>query len=156
MKTRTIIRLLACNVLLSATLCHPLVAWADKGGGHGGGGHGSGDHGGGGGGQGHGSDGDHGGGSGSGSDDRGGSSGDRSGGSNSGQGHGTETDENDGRKDDNDSGKPDKGAGRRGDESRFYTGGWREQIRNGRYEVFDPAGRLVIRREAVPADYLRF
>jgi hypothetical protein len=39
---------------------------------------------------------------------------------------------------------------------RTYEGGWRTRIRNGRYEVFDPNGRLVIRRKAKSADYSGF
>ena len=42
-----------------------------------------------------------------------------------------------------------------GNQERVYQGGWRERIRNGRYEVFDPQGRSVINRKAIPADALR-
>lgn len=37
-----------------------------------------------------------------------------------------------------------------------YDGGWRAQIRNGRYQVFDPAGRVVINRKAKLTDYWKF
>jgi hypothetical protein len=37
-------------------------------------------------------------------------------------------------------------------DDRAYDGGWHERIRNGRYELFDPDGRLVIRRAAKGSD----
>lgn len=39
---------------------------------------------------------------------------------------------------------------------REFSGGWRVQIRQGRYRVFDPAGRLVINRKARDSDYRKF
>jgi hypothetical protein len=44
------------------------------------------------------------------------------------------------------------GSKDRADEDRAYDGGWHERIRNGRYELFDPDGRLVIRRAAKGSD----
>lgn len=46
---------------------------------------------------------------------------------------------------------PSRSAG----QERVYQGGWTERIRNGRYEIFDPQGRSVINRKAIPADALR-
>ncbi|WP_139276080.1 hypothetical protein [Pararhizobium antarcticum] len=57
-------------------------------------------------------------------------------------------------------GNDDSGHGgkrREGEERRHtYDGGWRAQIRNGRYQVFDPAGRVVINRKARMSDYTKF
>jgi hypothetical protein len=39
---------------------------------------------------------------------------------------------------------------------RTLNGGWRERIDHGRYQVFDPQGRTVIRRPATAQDYRRF
>ena len=70
--------------------------------------------------------------------------------------------------DDNGSGADDAGGGsddsgrgssrgKNAQERRHtYDGGWRAQIRNGRYQVFDPAGRMVIDRRARPSDYKKF
>lgn len=40
-------------------------------------------------------------------------------------------------------------------QERVYEGGWKERIRNGRYQIFDPEGRRVIDRKAQPADAAR-
>lgn len=130
-------------LVLTCVLPGPRAALADKGSGHGGGGS---DGSGGGRGD------DHGGGSNGGSDghsDRGGS------GSRDDEDHGP------GKSGRSDSDRGDDGRERdRNDdqtqESRSYKGGWRERIENGSYEVFDPAGRLVIRRPVTLRDYLRF
>lgn len=57
-------------------------------------------------------------------------------------------------------GSDDSGHGgkqRDGEERRHtYDGGWRAQIRNGRYQVFDPAGRVVINRKVRMSDYAKF
>jgi hypothetical protein len=59
-----------------------------------------------------------------------------------------------------DRGRGDNGEGRReakrGDEEHTYDGGWLTTIRNGRFNVFDPSGRLVISRKARPSDYSGF
>jgi hypothetical protein len=33
-----------------------------------------------------------------------------------------------------------------------YSGGWLERVRNGRYQLFDPAGRTVIDRPSTRLD----
>ncbi len=85
------------------------------------------------------------------SDDSGGHGSDDSdhSGSNSGRGGGDDRDGNDTSR----GGKNDDGAQ---DRRRTYEGGWRVQIRHGRYQVFDPAGRVVINRKAKASDYRRF
>lgn len=61
---------------------------------------------------------------------------------------------------DDEGGSDDSGHGgkQRGGEERRHTydGGWRAQIRNGRYQVFDPAGRVVINRRVRMSDYAKF
>ncbi|MGO7211240.1 hypothetical protein ACCS75_09100 [Rhizobium ruizarguesonis] len=54
-----------------------------------------------------------------------------------------------------DSGRGGKGKDRQ-ERQHTYDGGWRAQIRNGRYQVFDPAGRVVINRKARVSDYRKF
>ncbi|MGO7669815.1 hypothetical protein ACC817_05735 [Rhizobium ruizarguesonis] len=58
------------------------------------------------------------------------------------------------------SGSDDSGRGGKGKDGQerqhTYDGGWRAQIRNGRYQVFDPAGRVVINRKARVSDYRKF
>jgi hypothetical protein len=57
-------------------------------------------------------------------------------------------------------GSDDSGRGVKGKDGQerqhTYDGGWRAQIRNGRYQVFDPAGRVVINRKARVSDYRKF
>ncbi|WP_197728911.1 hypothetical protein [Rhizobium leguminosarum] len=57
-------------------------------------------------------------------------------------------------------GSDDSGRGGKGKDGQerqhTYDGGWRAQIRNGRYQVFDPAGRVVINRKARVSDYRKF
>lgn len=138
----------------------PVSAWAEKGSGDGGS---SGSSGGSGSGSGSGSSGsDHSGSSGSGHSGSSGSS-DTSGSGTSGSG----TSGSSGSRSSDDSGGSRSGGDRhgRGDErtgsisrreDRAFDGGWRERIRNGRYELFDPEGRLVIRRTAKSSDIERF
>jgi hypothetical protein len=154
MRDRRLRYLCAATIAVVAVCCQPSAAFADKGSGHGGdshsggsgsGGHGSDDGSGSSGSSGHGGGGDDG--DERGGDDRGGA--DKSGADKSGadkSGDGKSRDDR-GRDDDRHDG---------GDEKRAYKGGWREQIRKGNYEVFDPAGRLVIRRKVTLSDYLRF
>lgn len=113
-------------VLIALMLVSPHHALADKGSSHGGDSGGSGGH--------SDSDGGHG------SDDSG-SSGSSS--------HG----ERDG---DNNNGDGRAREDRNGNMERSYEGGWRARIKGGRYEVFDPAGRMVIRRKAKSSDYDTF
>ncbi|MBP1858318.1 hypothetical protein [Rhizobium herbae] len=96
--------------------------------------------------------------------DRGSSHGEHSGDSDSG-GHGSDDSGDsgssshggsDGDDDRSGSGGKDGNEPGREDSRRSYEGGWRAQIKNGRYEVFDPAGRLVIRRKAKSSDYGKF
>lgn len=137
---------IACTVILCAmsVVAGPVCAWADKGSGGGGSsGSGSGSSG-----------------SGSSGSDHSGSSGSGSSGS-SGSGSGSSGSHS------SDDGGSRSGSGRHGGrddrtgsisqrEDRAFDGGWRERIRNGRYELFDPEGRLVIRRDAKKADIDRF
>lgn len=139
--------LLAVVAALLLAASHPALAKDGGSGGSGSDHSGSGDSGSGG----HGSDdsGSHDSDSGGhGSDDSGGHGSDDSG-SNSGRGGG----------DDRDDGETARGG--KNDESsrdrrRTYEGGWRVQIRHGRYQVFDPAGRVVINRKAKASDYRKF
>ncbi|WP_197725645.1 hypothetical protein [Rhizobium leguminosarum] len=74
--------------------------------------------------------------------------------SHSGKGSGGD-DASDDRGGSDDSGRG--GKGKDGQERQHtYDGGWRAQIRNGRYQVFDPAGRVVINRKARVSDYRKF
>ena len=52
-------------------------------------------------------------------------------------------------------GREDEAEHRAGDD-RNFAGGWHERIRHGRYELFDPDGRLVIRRSVRQSDLKRF
>lgn len=70
-------------------------------------------------------------------------------GSNSGRGGGDDLDGGETARD----GKNDESSR---DRRRTYEGGWRVQIRHGRYQVFDPAGRVVINRKAKASDYRKF
>jgi hypothetical protein len=120
--------------LLSGVLI-PISAWADKGSGNSSGGGNSG-----GGGSNSGSSGSgHGGSSGSSSSSASHGSGDSSGTSGGDSGESRH-------------GRDDRKGSVSGSEDRAYDGGWRERISNGRYELFDPDGRLVIRRAAKGGD----
>ncbi|MDE1993707.1 MAG: hypothetical protein KGI75_14480 [Rhizobiaceae bacterium] len=125
--------------LLVGSLC-PGTAMADKGSGGGG----SGSSGSGGSGSSGSSSSGH-----SGSSDSSGSSGSsgsghQNDGSNSGSGSGADDDGGGG-------GSDSRGRSAKGDD-RSYEGGWHERITNGHYELYDPQGRLVIRRSATKAD----
>ena len=149
--------------LLSGVIGPTNYAWGDKGSGSGGGSSGSsgsGSSGGsdsGGSGSGSSGSGSNSGSSGEGSDNSG------SGSNNSGSGSGGSDDGgsgNSGSGSENSRGTSnDDGShatpSRAGRLERVYQGGWRERIRNGRYEIFDPQGRSVINRKAIPADALR-
>lgn len=138
--------------LLAAGLALVLVttqgAWAKDGGSGGSGSdHSGSDH----------SGSDDGGSDGSGSDDSGGQGSgdgpdDSGSSSHSGKGSGGDASDDDGGEDSGRGGK-NKDAGER---RHTYDGGWRAQIRNGRYQVFDPAGRVVINRKARISDYKKF
>jgi hypothetical protein len=123
---------------LALILAAPQAAWSKDGdSGGSGAGHSGSDH----------SGSDDGGSGGHGSDD--GGSDDSGSSSHSGKGSGGDA------SDDNDSGRD--GKSKDGQERRHtYDGGWRAQIRNGRYQVFDPAGRVVINRKARISDYKKF
>lgn len=75
-------------------------------------------------------------------------------GSSSRSGKGSDGDDaSDGRND----GSGDDGKNKDARERRHtYDGGWRAQILDGRYKVFDPAGRVVINRKARISDYKKF
>lgn len=96
--------------------------------------------------------------------EKGSSHGDRSGGSDdSGSGsHGSDDSGRSGsssrgdRGRDNDGSREDSSKTRNQESRKSYEGGWRAQIRNGLYEVFDPSGRTVISRKAKRTDYLKF
>lgn len=70
----------------------------------------------------------------------------------------------DGRGGDDHGGDDGDGEGRGGDDhggkgsgqNRSFEGGWQARIRQGRFELFDPAGRLVISRQATSTDLGRF
>jgi len=72
--------------------------------------------------------------------------------SNSGKGNGGGDDHGGGGDDSGHGGKQRDGEERQ----HTYDGGWRAQIRNGRYQVFDPAGRVVINRKVRMSDYAKF
>ncbi|SDP88324.1 hypothetical protein SAMN05428967_4072 [Phyllobacterium sp. YR620] len=144
--------------LLSGVIGPTSYAWGDKGSGSGSSGSsGSGSSGG----SGSGSSGSGSSGSGSNSGSSGGSDNSGSGSSNSGSGSGgsqgsssSGSGSENSRANSSDSeshATPSLSAG----QERVYQGGWTERIRNGRYEIFDPQGRSVINRKAIPADALR-
>ncbi|SFJ41023.1 hypothetical protein SAMN04515648_3898 [Phyllobacterium sp. CL33Tsu] len=143
--------------LLSGVIGPTSYAWGDKGSGSGSSGSsGSGSSGG----SGSGSSGSGSSGSGSNSGSGGGSDNSGSGSSNSGSGSGgsrgssssgSGSDNSRANSSDSESHAPSRSAG----QERVYQGGWTERIRNGRYEIFDPQGRSVINRKAIPADALR-
>ncbi|MCM2475503.1 hypothetical protein HGO38_18640 [Rhizobium sp. CG5] len=86
------------------------------------------------------------------------SSDDSDSGGHSGKGSGDDDDNDNDRDDNGGSDDSARGSGDKDAQERRHTydGGWLAQIRNGRYQVFDPAGRLVINREARTADYQKF
>lgn len=145
MKVRRHIALKTILSMLTALLC-PVSAFADKGSSHGSGG------------------GSNGSGSSGSSNSSNGSN--ASGGSNSSGSSATSgNSRSSGSSGDDHSGKSheeadDKGTNssqsHTGRQENVFTGGWRERLHVGQYEVFDPDGRLVIRRPPTPQDLKRF
>jgi hypothetical protein len=146
-------------ILALLTLGLSTPAWADKGSGGGGGSSGGGSSGGGSsGGSGGGSSGSSGGSGHSGSDGSSGSG--HSGSSNSGSSGGSHSGSDDGSASGRDEAGSEHGngvdSGNRSTETHVYSGGWRERISGGRYQIFDPAGRSVTNRRATAKDFARF